>query len=60
MGTTDRVSEIDMTVARDRKIEHYAIRADLKQHVKKKVYHVQHVNSIDSRMKKWIEGNFWK
>ena len=92
--TADRVSEIDMTVARlgrikkvdiqkaigervshqtilcsdshvsykgfarDRKIEHHAIRADLKQYVKKKVYHVQHVNSIDSRMKKWIESRF--
>jgi len=92
--TADRVSEIDMTVARlgrikkidiqkaigervseqtilcsdshvsykgfarDRKIEHHSIRADLKQYVKKKVYHVQHVNSIDSRMKKWIENQF--
>jgi transposase-like protein len=92
--TADRVSELDMTVARlgrikkvdiqkaigervsqqtilcsdshvsykgfasDKKIEHHAIRADLKQYVKKKVYHVQHVNSIDSRMKKWIESRF--
>jgi len=92
--TTDRVSEIDMKVARlgrikkidiekaigervteqtilcsdshvsykgfaiDKKIEHHAIRADLKQYVKKKVYHVQHVNSIDSRLKKWIENKF--
>lgn len=23
-----------------------------------KIYHVQHVNSIDSRMKKWIENRF--
>lgn len=92
--TADRLSEIDMTVARigrirkmdiqkaigeriseqtilcsdshvsykgfaiDKKIEHHAIRADLKQYVKKKIYHVQHVNSIDSRMKKWIENRF--
>jgi transposase-like protein len=92
--TTDRLSEVDMTVARigrikkmdiqkaigdrtssqtilcsdshvsykgfaiDQKIEHHAIRADLKQYVKKKIYHVQHVNSIDSRMKKWIEHRF--
>lgn len=92
--TADRLSEIDMTVARigrikkidiqnaigerisgqtilcsdshisykgfaiDKKIEHHAIRADLKQFVKKKIYHVQHVNSIDSRMKKWIEYRF--
>jgi transposase-like protein len=92
--TADRVSEIDMTLARigrikkidiqkaigervsgqtilcsdshvsykgfaiDKKIEHHAIRADLKQYVKKKIYHVQHVNSIDSRMKNWIENRF--
>jgi len=92
--TADRLSEIDMTLARigrikkidiqraigerisgqtilcsdshvsykgfaiDKKIEHHAIRANLKQYVKKKIYHVQHVNSIDSRMKKWIENRF--
>jgi transposase-like protein len=44
--------------AKDKGIEHHAIRADLKQYVKKKIYHVQHVNSIDSRMKKWIEDRF--
>lgn len=42
----------------DSKIEHHAIRADLKQFVKQGKYHVQHVNSIDSRLKKWIEYNF--
>ena len=42
----------------DNKIEHHAIRADLKQHVKQKIYHVQHVNAIDSRLKKWIEYQF--
>jgi len=42
----------------DKKIEHHPIRADLKQYVKKKIYHVQHVNSIDSRLKKWIESRF--
>lgn len=42
----------------DNKIEHHAIRADLKQFVKQKVYHVQHVNSMDSRLKKWIEYQF--
>ena len=39
-------------------IEHHAIRADLKQFVKQKVYHVQHVNAIDSRLKKWLEYQF--
>jgi transposase-like protein len=42
----------------DNNIEHHAIRANLKQYVKQKVYHVQHVNSIDSRLKKWIEYQF--
>ena len=42
----------------DRKIENHAIRADLKQYVKKEIYHVQHVNSIDNRMKKWTESRF--
>jgi len=42
----------------DKKIEHHAIRADLKQHIKNKIYHVQHVNSIDSRVKRWIEARF--
>jgi transposase-like protein len=43
----------------DNEIEHHAIRADLKQYVKQKVYHVQHVNSIDSRLKKWIDYQFY-
>jgi len=42
----------------DNEIEHHAIRANLKQYVKQKIYHVQHVNSIDSRLKKWIEYQF--
>lgn len=44
--------------AKDNNIEHHTIRANLKQYVKQKVYHVQHVNSIDSRLKKWIEYQF--
>ena len=42
----------------DNNMEHHAVRADLKQYVKRKIYHVQHVNSIDSRLKKWIEYQF--
>ena len=42
----------------DNEIEHHAIRVDLKQYVKQKIYHVQHVNAIDSRLKKWIEYQF--
>jgi transposase-like protein len=42
----------------DNEIEHHPIRVDLKQYVKQKVYHVQHVNAIDSRLKNWIEYQF--
>lgn len=42
----------------DNEIEHHTIRADLKQYVKEKIYHVQHVNAIDSRLKNWIEYQF--
>lgn len=43
----------------DNSIEHHAIRADLKQYVKNGIYHVQHVNSIHNRLKKWINHQFW-
>jgi hypothetical protein len=42
----------------DRGLEHHAIRVDLKQYVKQKIYHLQHVNNIDSRLKKWIQNDF--
>lgn len=42
----------------DNCIEHHPIRVDLKQFVKGKIYHIQHVNSIDSRLKKWIDYQF--
>jgi len=43
----------------DKVLEHHALRADLKQYVKQGIYHIQHVNSIDNRLKKWIENRFW-
>lgn len=39
----------------DNNLEHHVLRADLKQHVKQKIYHIQHVNSAHSRMKDWID-----
>ena len=39
----------------DNNLEHHVLRADLKQHVKQKTYHIQHVNSADSRLKTWID-----
>jgi transposase-like protein len=43
----------------DNKLEHITLRADLKQYVKHGVYHIQNVNSIHHRLKKWIDGTFW-
>jgi transposase-like protein len=43
----------------DKKIEHHRLRTDLKQYVKDGHYHIQHVNSIHNRIKKWIDNKFW-
>ena len=43
----------------DKALEHHAIRADLKQYIKDGVYHVQHVNSLHNRLKKWLNDRFW-
>lgn len=45
--------------AMDNHIEHVVIRADLGWHVKRGFYHIQHVNSLHSRLKKWLNGTFW-
>jgi hypothetical protein len=45
--------------ALDNKLNHVVLRADLKQHVKKGVFHIQNVNSIHHRLKKWIDNTFW-
>jgi len=39
----------------DNSLEHHVLRANLKQYVKQKKYHIQHVNSMHSRLKNWIE-----
>lgn len=41
----------------DNQLKHVKLRSDLKQFVKGD-YHIQHVNSIHSRLKKWIEAKF--
>lgn len=43
----------------DNKIEHHALKAIIKQRVKNKIYHIQHVNSTHNRVKKWIDNTFW-
>jgi len=45
--------------ANDKMLEHHPLRADLKQFVKKEIYHIQHVNSTHNRLKKWIDNTFW-
>ena len=45
--------------AKDNQLELVVLRADLKQFVKKGVYHIQNVNSLHSRVKKWIDSVFW-
>ena len=43
----------------DNKLNHVVLKADLKQHVKHGVYHIQNVNSLHHRLKKWIDNTFW-
>jgi len=45
--------------AKDNKIEHHTLKAVTKERVKKKVFHIQHVNSTHNKLKKWIESSFW-
>ena len=45
--------------AKDLQIEHHVIRGDLKEYVKNKKYHIQHINSLHNGIKKWIDNRFW-
>jgi len=45
--------------SKDNNLKHIVLRADLKQHVKKGGYHIQHVNELHNRLKKWISNTFW-
>jgi transposase-like protein len=45
--------------AKDNHLSLVVLRADLKQHVKHGIYHIQNVNSLHNRMKKWIDSTFW-
>jgi len=42
----------------DKGLEHHPLRIDLKQRVSEGTYHIQHVNAIDSRLKRWLTGRF--
>lgn len=41
--------------AMDKSIEHHVLRSDLKEFIKQKKFHIQHVNSMHSRMENWID-----
>ena len=43
----------------DNKLKHVVLRADLKKFVKKGGYHIQHINELHNRLKKWIDSTFW-
>ena len=45
--------------SKDHNLKHIVLRSDLKQFVKKGVYHIQHVNELHNRLKKWIDNTFW-
>jgi transposase-like protein len=45
--------------AKDNQLSLVVLRADLKQYVKNGVYHIQNVNSLHNRIKKWIDSTFW-
>jgi transposase-like protein len=45
--------------AKDSNLSQIVLRADLKQHVKQGIYHIQNVNSLHNRVKKWIDSTFW-
>ena len=44
--------------ASDIKIRHVVLRADIRQRVRQWVYHIQHVNSMHARLKRWIRACF--
>ena len=44
--------------ASDIKIRHVVLRADIRQRVRQGVYHIQHVNSMHARLKRWIRACF--
>jgi len=45
--------------AKDVNLTQVVLRADLKQYVKQGIYHIQNVNSLHNKVKKWIDSTFW-
>jgi hypothetical protein len=40
-------------------LKHTVLHSDLKQYIKQKIYHIQQVNELHNRLKKWIDNTFW-
>ena len=45
--------------ANDNNLEHHVLRANLKQFVKKNKFHIQNINSLHSRLKKWVNDDLY-
>jgi transposase-like protein len=45
--------------AKDKELSLVVLRSGLKQYVKNGIYHIQNVNSLHNRVKKWIDSTFW-
>jgi transposase-like protein len=45
--------------AREKKLEHHRVNASQNERVKEGKYHIQNINSIHSRMKKWINSDLY-
>ena len=45
--------------ASDSDLQHVVLRGDRKEFVKNGIYHIQNVNSLHNRLKKWINEKFW-
>jgi len=43
----------------DNSIEHHTVKPKSGVYIKEGVYHVQHVNSMHNKLKKWINHQFW-
>lgn len=43
----------------DKGIEYHPLRSDMKQRVIKGIYHIQHVNSLHSHLKRWLTNRFY-
>ena len=44
--------------AREHQLEHRVLKGTIKQRVQHGIYHIQYVNSVHNRVKKWLSGTF--